>query len=219
MPETDRPSERETLEPLDRARRGSEGGFAELHGRYGKRLRVFVAWWVETHVDGRMRGRFDSEDVVQEALLQAHQDLARFEDRGAGSFFRWLCTLAVHRAQDAVRRHRAAKCDVAAEAPALSETESCAARPLPAKGTSPSRRLAQIELQRALGRAIARLPESRALVIRERFLNERTLREVAESLGVGTTRVFQLQADALVQLREELSRIGGWSLLAVGSGG
>jgi RNA polymerase sigma factor (sigma-70 family) len=54
----------------------------------------------------------------------------------------------------------------------------------------------------ALEAALARLPACWAAVLRKRFLDGRTPREVAQDLGLSRSRVLQLQARALRRLAE-----------------
>lgn len=66
--------------------------FADLLGRHTVRLVLFIR-----RVAGRaLRADYDEEDVFQTVACLAWQKLPEFEDRGPGSFYRWLATLARH---------------------------------------------------------------------------------------------------------------------------
>ncbi len=54
--------------------------------------------------------------------------------------------------------------------------------------------------------AVEELPERLRLVVREYFLNERPMAEIAAELGVTESRVSQLRAEAMVLLRDAVNR-------------
>lgn len=68
---------------------------------------------------------------------------------------------------------------------------------------------AQIEHREQLGyllAAVEELPERLRLVVREYFLNERPMAEIAEELGVTESRISQLRAEAMVLLRDAVNK-------------
>ena len=56
-----------------------------------------------------LRGSISEEDILQQAFVSAFQSLDTFKPQGEHAFFRWLCTIAEHRLQDAIKAHRALK--------------------------------------------------------------------------------------------------------------
>ena len=56
---------------IDRAGEGDAAAFAELFGRYRKRLRQMV----RLRLDRRLQGRVDASDVIQEAYLDVAKQL------------------------------------------------------------------------------------------------------------------------------------------------
>jgi len=83
-------------ELLERAQAGDHAAFGELISRYRRELLVHCY---------RMLGSLqDAEDVLQETLLAAWQDLPRFERRS--SLRRWLYQVATHRCLNALRSAR-----------------------------------------------------------------------------------------------------------------
>ncbi|GAA2023464.1 MULTISPECIES: sigma-70 family RNA polymerase sigma factor [Nocardioides] len=73
--------------------------------------------------------------------------------------------------------------------------------------TSPSPEAAVEHQERLdyLAEAIEELPERLQVVVREYFLAERPMAEIAETLGVTESRVSQIRAEALVLLRDALN--------------
>jgi RNA polymerase sigma-70 factor (ECF subfamily) len=56
------------------------------------------------HIGQRQRGRIDADDVVQETLLAAHRDFARFLGNSADDLARWLWPILGHTIQNFVRQ-------------------------------------------------------------------------------------------------------------------
>ena len=88
------------IEPVplvDRALSGCADSFQELVTRYTPRLLVML-----TH---RHRGnRADAEDVIQETLLRAYENLHRYDARH--DFRVWLFTIAFRISTDHLRKHK-----------------------------------------------------------------------------------------------------------------
>ena len=92
-------------ELVRRAREGDDEAFRLLCEQSDPALRSRASSWLTPAV----RRKFDPADVVQEAYLTAHQRLADFECRGAGSFGRWLARIVDNKARHFVRRYRETK--------------------------------------------------------------------------------------------------------------
>ncbi len=84
-------------ELLAQARDGSAEAFRTLALRYQPRLTALLGRYT--------RNRHDTEDLVQETLLRAYHNLARYDDRWAVST--WLFRIAINLAISQRRRPRA----------------------------------------------------------------------------------------------------------------
>src|SRR5438132_888293 len=71
--------------------------FARYHDQLLKMIRL--------RMDRRLNGRVDSEDILQEAYLDASQRLQDFAAHPPTSFFLWLRFLAAQKLIDAQRHH------------------------------------------------------------------------------------------------------------------
>ncbi len=71
---------------LRHARDGDDAARQELLGRYRGRLERMVS----VRMDRRLAARFDPSDVVQEALLAAHQKLSEYLEERPIPFYPWL---------------------------------------------------------------------------------------------------------------------------------
>jgi len=126
------------------------------------------------------RNREDAQDVVQESFFKAFMHLDGFQEKS--SFSTWLTRIAINEGLLSLRRTRAGRevsvYDMKSDADDLIPLET------PDRGKNPGEIYEQLEAERILCEAMNHLStESRTLV---RFkLEERTVREIAEILGLG----------------------------------
>jgi len=171
---------------LDRLRAGDALAFEELVMTY--QHRVFG-------VALRMLGnRAEAEEVAQEAFVRAHRALGAF--RGDAKLSTWLYAitsrLCLNRLASGERR-------------LVRQGEDALLR-LSDAGPRPDAALERRELETALGRAIAELPEDRRIVMVLRDLEGLSYEEIAEvlelPLGTVRSRLHRARAD----LKEKLER-------------
>ncbi len=147
--------------------------FAELYERHFERVYAFVV--------RRARDRAEAEDLTAEVFHRALAQLGRFEWRGA-PFVAWLLQIARNAVADRWQR-------VARE-----------------RGTGSSAPgdegdLADLDSRAVLAQLVGRLPNDQQRVIVERFVEQKSVREIAGGLGRTEGAVKQLQLRALESLR------------------
>ena len=150
--------------------------FAELYEANFDRVYAFVA--------RRLPSREEAEDVTAEVFHQALSGLATFEWRGT-PFVAWLLGIAVHLI--ARRWQRATK-----------HPE------IPADDLEKTGILDQTERQAVLAQLVDRLPDDQRHVIRRRFVDQHSIREIAQELGRSEGAVKQLQFRAIESLRDQI---------------
>jgi len=158
--------------------------FADLYDRHFERVYAFAL--------GRTRRREAAEELTAEVFHKAFAGLERFEWRGA-PFGAWLIRIAANAVAD-----RAARASRERGQPAAVETASAD----PPADTE----IERAEERARLYRLVDELPRDQRDVIVERFVHERSIRDVAARLGKSEGAVKQLQFRALDQLR---ARMGG----------
>ncbi|CAD77180.1 MAG TPA: RNA polymerase factor sigma-70 [Rhodopirellula baltica] len=100
----------------DREGWGNDVGFMELldHARDGDRdaLGRLLQWYTNyltilasTQLDRRLRKRVNPSDIVQEAMLEAHQDFGDFRGTSQGELLCWLRTILIHTLHRSFKRH------------------------------------------------------------------------------------------------------------------
>ena len=163
---------------------------------------VLVARW-----EDRIRGaayRFlgseeEARDVAQEAFLKAYRGLGGFKREAR--FSSWLYQIATNLCRDRLRRRRT-RGTVSLEA--LEETGPVIMDPRPGA----DERLLQLDLGRAVRRAVDALPEEQRVVVILKEYQELTFLEIAQTLDVPLSTVKTRLYRGLGQLRLRLEREG-----------
>jgi len=152
--------------------------FQALYERHFARVYAYAA--------RRLRDRAEAEDVTSEVFQQALAHLPRFEWRGA-PFAAWLFQIAANAIADRARRRERER-----------------GTPLPEAGVDA--RLEEVEELARLFRLVRLLPEDQRRVIEMRFVEQKSIREIAEALGRSEGAVKQLQFRGLSELRERVGQ-------------
>jgi RNA polymerase sigma-70 factor, ECF subfamily len=181
-----------TFTLLEKARNGDEAALSRAFEQYRRRLAVLIHFKLDP------RESADAEDVLQETYLRAFRALDGFDYQSAGSFLRWLSSIADSVIVDRVR-YRNRERRAGHEVPFRSESNPLG--PEPADTRTPSRLFAQEEaIQRLLGR-LAALPEHYRQVILMAKIEGLTTAEMAERLGKSRDEVAQLVFRAVKRFR------------------
>jgi RNA polymerase sigma-70 factor (ECF subfamily) len=180
-------------EQLTRGRAGDTAALDVLLERWRPLL------WLQARrrLGSDLSARVDPADVVQEAVTQAWQDLARFRGRSEGEWVAWLRTIVAGQAAKVRRHHQADKRDGGREE-ALPEAG-------PADHSAgPVTRVLQHEQAAQLARAVEGLPEPMREVVLRRVFHQEPFDVVARAVNrsPGATRVLWTRAIRL--LRERL---------------
>jgi RNA polymerase sigma-70 factor (ECF subfamily) len=153
--------------------------FGELYERNFDRVYAFVT--------RRTGNRAEAEDITAEVFHHALANLAGFEWRGV-PFVAWLLQIARNALAD--RWQRAAR---ERGAP-------------PPEGSHDGTR-AEIERRAMLAGLVSRLPQDQQRVILERFVEQKSIREIAQGLRRTEGAVKQLQFRALESLRARMRAV------------
>jgi RNA polymerase sigma-70 factor (ECF subfamily) len=163
----------------------------------------------KVHLDPRLRRRFDSSDIVQEALLRVHRDLAAFRGTTEAELVAWLHKILAHTVIDKVREAHAQKQDVDLEQSLQGMLTASSAR-LEAfladkEGQSPSESAERREFLERLSNAIEQLPDDQRDVVILRDLMQTPVKEIAGRLGKTPKSVAGLLERGRSQLRKLLA--------------
>ena len=157
--------------------------FDALYELFFDRVYYFLA--------SRVRDRATAEDLTSEVFHKALANLSQFEWRGV-PFAAWLFRIASNTLVDLYKR-------ASREHPATEDPPYSTQRTEETSGG-----LETSEYHASLNRMVDRLPPVQRRVIRERFVEQRTIREIAARLKKSEGAVKQLQFRALEALRSQL---------------
>ena len=182
------------------AKDGDEAAVNQLCSVYGERVRQIV----RLRLDGRLRSKLDSVDVVQDALILALDGLEDFTYRNEGDFLRWLAKIAENRLRDIFDRFHADKRDVHKEIPFKKEGRSTEDGSVGAAGpmrtTTPSVIACKKEAMDRLEKALDKLkPEYKEVIVLKR-IEGLSHAEIAGRLGKNAGAVRMLLARAMAAL-------------------
>ncbi|MCB9666508.1 MAG: sigma-70 family RNA polymerase sigma factor [Myxococcales bacterium] len=182
---------------VERAKKGDMAAFEQLYKRHSARTYAVAV--------AMLRHPEDAMDVVQEAFINAHKHLHKFE--GASNFYTWLYRIVVNRAIDHIRRRgrtRTVNFEDHAQVHPASIHEAAPATLGTIAEERPQERLDQDELRTQLERAMEVLSESHRAVIVLREIEGMGYEQIAQTLKVpkGTvmSRLFHARRKLQVAL-------------------
>ena len=195
--------ERPTFELIRRAREGDKNALEKLFSDYYPiTLRI-----VELRLGRRIRGITESEDVVQDSLLDVFKGLDHFEMHSEGDFKNWLAHIVENNIRDRFRRARAEKRGAGREKRFADIPSTVLSRVLlRGTGPSPSKEAAARELEARLEHVLMNVLEDpyREVIIL-RSLCGMSYEEAAKSMGYEkTSTVRSLYSRAMEKLRRSL---------------
>jgi RNA polymerase sigma-70 factor (ECF subfamily) len=142
------------------------------------------------------RNREDAQDAVQESFLSAYVHLKKFDERAR--FSTWLVRIATNAALMKIRKNRVSR-EVGVEDPADAVELSDSV-------PNPEQICARTEQRAALKDAIAKLRPTLRNVVELYDLQERSLHETAEALGISVTAAKGRLFHARTALRRTAKR-------------
>ena len=165
-----------TEEALVEAAKQDPSHFAALYEAHFARIYAFIAQ--------RVRDRSVAEDLTAEVFRHALAAIGGFEWRGV-PFSAWLYRIASNEIADHVKKTAREIDATASVEPSRDETQ-------------------RIEHRATLFRLVDELPADQRRVIVMRFAEERSIRDVATTLGRSEGAIKQLQWRALQTLRAQM---------------
>jgi len=148
--------------------------FVELYDRHVDRIYAYVS--------RRAGSRSVAEDVTSEVFEQALANIGKFEWRGA-PFIAWLFRIAANALADHWKREGRDSHELPPEIPDDREHQD-------------------LERRVSLFQLVDRLPDAQRQVIQMRFVEDRSIRDVAAALDRSEGAIKQLQLRAIDTLRK-----------------
>jgi len=187
---------------LERAAAGDREAINSLLQEHRDRLQGMV----QIYLHDAVRGRVAPSDIVQESLYLAYQRLPKYLLERPIAFYPWLRQIAVEQLGKTHRRHigaqrRSVSREKSNEAGISGNSAAQLMEQLIALGASPSRQCEKKELQDKAQAAIEQLPVSDREVLVMRYLEQLSVREIADITGLTQAAVKMRHLRALNRLR------------------
>src|ERR1700739_479340 len=181
------------------AKSGRRAPFGELCERHMKKIS-----YVTRQIT---RNREDAEDAAQECFLNAFVHLKDFD--GRSQFATWLTRIAINAALMKLRKNRGAR-EVPIDQPNAS-SEPVAQREFRCKAPDPEESCSIRERKRIVKLAISGLRPRARSVVELIHLQEHSIRETAQILGIsiGAVKARMFQAKIAMHRMPLLQRAGG----------
>jgi RNA polymerase sigma-70 factor (ECF subfamily) len=173
--------------------------------------RDYLMLLVRLQMGSRLRAKVDASDVVQQAILHAHQSRGQFRGTTEGEWLAWLRAILANALAAAARQFDTQARDPRRERSLEGELEWSSSRLeslLVADQTSPSERAIRGEELLRLAHALTRLPVDQRRVVELHYLRGLTVADVAEEIGRSRTAAVGLLFRGLKRLRELLRDSG-----------
>lgn len=155
-----------------------------------------------------IRSKVDASDLVQQTLLEAHRDFARFQGETTAEWLAWLRRIMAHNASDNLRRFRGtAKRSAGREVPFASPDDATLAPGAPepaAEDPTPSQLFVLRDAELRVAEAMARLSADHRQVIILRNLERLPFDEVARRMNRTRPAAQMLWMRAIGKLQEIL---------------
>jgi len=186
---------------LQRAKVGDRDALGSLLNRYRPYLRILAL----RYLDSGVRQRVDPSDVIQQTCLDIHRDIDGFRGEHEAEWIGWVRKILENNVNQIIRRHiQAQKRSVRKE---VMIDKSSAAHRIQRAGpvsneSSPSQRVMRGEQAVRLAMLLGKLPEDQREALRLRYLEGKTLQQIAESITRTEMAVAGLLKRGLRSLRE-----------------
>ena len=184
---------------------GNKQAASELLGRFRGRLRSMIT----ARMDSRLYDRVDPSDIVQETMIIAHRRMPEFFDQQEIDFYPWLRGIGWKCLVDQHRRHilaerRTVDREIRLETQLPDDSVRILAARISESNPSPLSRMAADEVQEMVHEALDRLdaPSRDALVLR--FLEQLSIHEASQVLGISKGALKSRQVRALFRLKHLL---------------
>lgn len=166
--------------------------------------RQYLLLLARAHLDPRLGEKLDASDVVQQTLLEAHEQRGQFRGTSGAEKAAWLRQILAHNLADALRRFRRDKRDVAREhslEAAMDHSSARLAAWLVAEQSLPSQEAMRHEQAVRLANALAELPDAQREALVLQHWHGQSLAEIGKQLGRTRAAVAGLLKRGLKRLR------------------
>jgi len=165
-----------------------------------ERYRSYLFLLAKQGLDTRLRAKVDLSGIVQQTLLEAHQDWATIAEKGTQEQAAWIRRILIHNLTDEARKWMAAARNVDLER-SMEQSSANLAGLLAAQPSSPSMKAIQNEDLARMADALLSLPDEQRQAVEMHHLRGIPLAEIALEMKRSKSAVAALLYRAMQQLR------------------
>lgn len=174
-------------------------GDQEAWRRLYERFRALLAFQAQSGIPDHLRGRFDSEDVLQSVFLSAFQALPDHEYRGEPAFRAWLKEITRHELTSRIRAQLASK-----RSPEREQSGGDLDKVSGGNDETPSQVFSRVEHRARVLDALKQLEDAHLEVLWMRDFEHRPWEEIARVLGCAASSARRRHRTALEALVRRL---------------
>jgi RNA polymerase sigma-70 factor, ECF subfamily len=194
---------------LDKARGGNKASFDELM----ESCRNYLLLIANQELDPRLHPKLGPSDIVQSAMLAAHENWDQFRGTSREEFLAWIRQIVLRGLQRSQRRYVfTGKRDVRREVPlARLGDDEVVPGDLPGRESPPHIQVSIEERRLLLETAINKLPAEYRAAIEARSKHQLSFAQIAQQMGRSEDAVQKLWQRAIIRLRSELRKLNLFS--------
>jgi RNA polymerase sigma-70 factor (ECF subfamily) len=170
-----------------------------------ERHRDYLRVLARAQLNGALRGKLDSSDVVQQTLLRAHEKREQFRGQGPAEEAGWLRAILANVLAEAARRFTRQRRDIRAERSLDAAVEDSSARLeawLAADQSTPSQAATRHEQVARLASALGALPDDQRQALEMRHLQGLPVAVIGQRMNRTEPAIAGLLRRGLKRLRE-----------------
>lgn len=191
---------------LERIQKGDERAVDQLLSQHRDRIRRMIA----SRLDPKLSVRVDPSDIVQDTMVCAAGNLSDYVRNPAIAFYPWLRNIAWQRLVKEYRRHvqshnRSVIREVNLNVDLPDESHELMLDQFTSSLTTPSGKMMRQESKERMKRAMAELDANHREVLVLRYLEQMSMREIADTLGIREDAARKRHSRALVMLQRRLT--------------
>ncbi len=176
-----------------------------------ERVRPYLRLLAQAHLGDPLKRKVDASDVVQQTLLQAHQNRDQFKGSDEAQLVAWLKKILQHRLIDMARHWKGLKRDMGRDVDLEQKVNDSFRRVddwLAASQTSPSMAAHNKDMLIQLAAAVEKLPDNLRDVVVMHHLQGMKLVEIAKEVGCDETTVGRRLFRGVKKLGELMEKQG-----------